>query len=326
MRHLLTTIATYCSVSLVPLLLVGSFGCSAGESEGTNGTGSVATESDTASTPYLGSEEFVSYWYAGVAELGRYELEQARYGEMHQGDAVLIFVTEDFLADAQVKLESEPAGRPAPSVLKLNMTKTFLTGVYPYSMMMSVFTPVDRASWPATLKVTTSSQEWCGHTFTQLNRLADAWRVRQFSYFEKEGDVDREVEADFLEDEVWTRLRIDPASLPLGEVTVLPGTLTARLRHTEHTPVAAEARRLEIPESEEWGEMERYMLEYANPPRTLMIDYQKSFPHRIISWSETYNDFGTVSTTTARLADTLRLDYWSRHDVADSVWRKKLGY
>jgi len=42
------------------------------------------------------AEEFGAYWYQGKAELTSYTLEQARYGEVHPGEAVLVFVTEDF--------------------------------------------------------------------------------------------------------------------------------------------------------------------------------------------------------------------------------------
>ena len=45
------------------------------------------------------SEKFGDYWYQGKAELNRFELSQVRYGEIRKGDAVLIFVTEDFLKD-----------------------------------------------------------------------------------------------------------------------------------------------------------------------------------------------------------------------------------
>ena len=38
-------------------------------------------------------DQFNDYWYAGDAELTRYALQQVRYGEVHEGDAVLIFVT-----------------------------------------------------------------------------------------------------------------------------------------------------------------------------------------------------------------------------------------
>ena len=78
------------------------------------------------------STAFKKYWYAGKAEITSYKLEQARYGELRNGKAVLIYVTEPFSADKQVK-----ADQNAPSnisVLKLNSTKKFLTGIYPYSI------------------------------------------------------------------------------------------------------------------------------------------------------------------------------------------------
>ena len=51
------------------------------------------------------SQTFKDYWYAGKAEITSYKLEQARYGEIRNGKAVLIYVTEDFLPNKQVKAE-----------------------------------------------------------------------------------------------------------------------------------------------------------------------------------------------------------------------------
>ena len=53
-----------------------------------------------------------------------------RGGEEHAGDAVLIFVTEDFLPKLQVKREVSEAP-DAISVLKLNAYRRFYTGIYP---------------------------------------------------------------------------------------------------------------------------------------------------------------------------------------------------
>ena len=90
--------------------------------------------------------EFGDYWYQGKAELTSYDLEQARYGEIHPGHAVLIFVTEDFSRSKHVKLDRpQSAGDDAVKVLKLNFMKKFNTGIYPYSMMSSMFTPIDLA-------------------------------------------------------------------------------------------------------------------------------------------------------------------------------------
>ena len=86
-------------------------------------------------------ETFDRIWFRGKAEVTRYELRQARYGQVHEGDAVLVFVTEDFLADKQVKKE-HGKGKAGP-VLKLNFTKKFNTGIYPYSLMTSTFTDIN---------------------------------------------------------------------------------------------------------------------------------------------------------------------------------------
>src|SRR5205085_4020736 len=133
------------------------------------------------------SEELRKYWTQGKAEITRYKLTQSRYGELHDGEAVLIFVTEPFSRSKQVKLDDwEHAGSDAVEVLKLNFVKKFVTGVYPYSLMLSTFTPVDAAQSPRVLKTSMSAQEWCGHVFGQLNLRGNHYDSAGFSYFESE--------------------------------------------------------------------------------------------------------------------------------------------
>ena len=156
------------------------------------------------------SSDFNSYWYGGEAEITSYELEQARYGEVHKGTAVLVFVTEPFSKNKQVKLDNwRDQSEDNVSVLKLNMTKKFLTGIYPYSMMMSTFTPVSYDQYPQTFKVTTSSQEWCGHTWMQLNLQKKDYHLKAFSYFESEGDVEEKIGEVMIEDELWAKVVVN---------------------------------------------------------------------------------------------------------------------
>ena len=87
------------------------------------------------------STEFNAYWFNNEAELTSYQLEQARYGEIHKGNAVLVYVTEPFSVEKQVKADA-----PTPNdytILKLNFVKKFNTGIYPYSMMSSFFLPIN---------------------------------------------------------------------------------------------------------------------------------------------------------------------------------------
>ena len=74
------------------------------------------------------SQAFRDYWHAGKAEVSSYDLQQSRYGETRGGKAVLIFVTEDLSKKLQVKLD-DPSGRNKINVLKLNFTKSFITGI-----------------------------------------------------------------------------------------------------------------------------------------------------------------------------------------------------
>ncbi|HET8735298.1 MAG TPA: septum formation inhibitor Maf, partial [Pricia sp.] len=157
------------------------------------------------------SDTFKKYWYAGEAEITSYRLQQARYGETRDGKAVLIYVTEPFLPEVQVKAD-EPHHKNV-SVLKLNATKKYLTGIYPYSIMTSTFYPVHDNQHA--MKVAFSSQEWCGQVYAQLNNR-DQFEVLSHSYFQGEADQHLKLEKTILEDELWNKIRIDPTSLPIG--------------------------------------------------------------------------------------------------------------
>lgn len=270
---------------------------------------------------------FGDYWYQGKAEVTSYRLKQARYGESHEGDAVLIFVTEDLSRSKQVKLDNpEAAGTDGVKVLKLNATKNFTTGIYPYSLMASVFAPVDRSTDPRALKVTLSMQEWCGQAFVQMNLRGAAYAVQQNSYFESEGDKTVEVEAAIPEDELWTTIRQNPEALPTGSVRLIPGVMIQRLKHSPWVVQTAEAMLMENPAD---AALKVYTVRYPTMNRSLSIHYRSAFPYEIESWEETYPDgFGKNAktlTTTATLNKRVLVDYWTRNHGADAGWRTQLG-
>ena len=144
------------------------------------------------------TDNFKNYWYAGDAEITSYQLNQARYGELREGNAVLIYVTEPFLPKKQVKADNSSPENI--SVLKLNATKNFLTGIYPYSIMSSTFYPVYDNQHA--VKTSLSVQEWCGHVFMQLNNKGKDYNLLARSYFESEGDVEVNLDKIWLEDEL----------------------------------------------------------------------------------------------------------------------------
>ena len=268
--------------------------------------------------PYK-NEEFNAYWYSGKAEVVAYNLKQSRYGEIHDGKAVLIFVTEPFSKSKQVKLDNpEQARDDKITVMKLNFTKKFTTGIYPYSMMLSSFTPVDSYNHSKTLKVTMSSQEWCGQVYSQMNLDRRKYSLKSFSYFEKEGDQVLSIEAALLEDELWNQIRLNYKALPVGEIKIIPGLFHTRLMHKNLKPVLATATL-----NEEGGQI-TYQVKY--PERSLSITFDKAFPYQIQSWEETYNGIeGKELTTSATLDKTLHIDYWSKNSVSDKYLRDSLN-
>lgn len=270
---------------------------------------------------------FGKYWYLGLAELSRYELDQARYGEQHPGEAVLVFVTEDFRTDRQVKYEGGDRAGVEPA-LKLNAYKRFYTGIYPYTIMTSVYSPAKGGpAW----KVTNTVQEWCGQTFTQLNLRDDGLKVLLRSYFQSEGDQELSLAAEAIkEDELWVSARIDPKGLPLGELDVVPATQALRLQHEPIKTYKARATLERVKSGELYGEPHWvYTLSYERLARSLRLYIEEAFPHRIVAWEEatrsSIDEASAGERTRARLTDAMLLDYWAKHGAQDGRYREALG-
>ena len=264
------------------------------------------------------SQEFKDYWYAGEAEITSYSLTQPRYGQMRDGKAVLIFVTEPFSQEKQVKADNHHASNIP--VLKLNATKNYLTGIYPYSIMTSSFYPVhDNAH---ALKLTFSAQEWCGQVYAQLNNR-ERMEFMSHSYFESEADQLLEVDKAILENELWNKIRIDPKSLPIGEFEVIPSLEFIRLSHKEFKTYTAACAL-----SEKNG-LSSYTLTYPELERSLRIDFNTAFPHGIEGWTETfvsgYGPNAKEMTSEAKKMKSIKSPYWQRNSNAYESLRDTLG-
>ncbi|NRD19898.1 septum formation inhibitor Maf [Winogradskyella eckloniae] len=259
------------------------------------------------------SEDFKDYWYNGEAEITSYKLEQARYGEIKDGTSVLIFVTEDFLPKEQVKANHYNASNIP--VLKLNMTKNFNTGIYPYSIMQSTFFPVSNNQHA--IKISASIQEWCGQVYTQLNNR-ESFEIMSHSYFEGEADNTFSLEKNWTENELWVKLRIDPKSLPVGDITIIPSIESARLNHDELKAYKATAILKE----------DSYTINYHELRRTLQIEFNSKFPYEILGWTETTTTGKGPSektlTTKATKLESLKTDYWNKKSNADLSLRTDL--
>lgn len=200
-------------------------------------------------------------------------------------------------------------------VLKLNATKNFNTGIYPYSIMQSTFYPVSNNKHA--IKVSSSIQEWCGHVYMQLNNK-EQFEIMSHSYFESEADQNFKLEKAILENELWTQLRIDPKSLPTGDLQIIPSLEFTRLKHA---PVKAYKASAKLSNHS-------YSINYPELERTLTISFNPNFPHDILGWEETFKSgFGSNAktlTTKATKLKTIKSAYWGKKSKQDEVLRDTL--
>ncbi|MEO5584391.1 MAG: septum formation inhibitor Maf, partial [Flavobacteriales bacterium] len=78
------------------------------------------------------------------------------------------------------------------------------------------------------------------------------------------------------------------------------------------------------------GDTSSYRMHFSSLDRTVSIHFGTAFPHVIYGWDETrpdgFDDNVRTLTTTARLKEQVMEPYWGEHAVADSTYRKELGF
>ncbi len=269
-----------------------------------------------------------NYWSQGKAEVNVYEVSQNRYQENHSGQLVSVFVTEDFLTDKQVKNERY-INENSTWILKNIQLKKFTTGVYDYSLFNSVFTPINRNKFPKSLKVSASSQEWCGTMYTQFNLILDTdYKVEHRSYFESEGDRVTRIKKSYLEDEVFTVLRMNPLLLPVGTVQLIPPANYIQLKHLQIKSYKAITSLIPYDKKEISGSnLMQYKIVYPELNRSIRIVFENKAPYKIMGWFEKFpSSFDGKSRTTSIILKTQKmLPYWRQNSLKDKYLREELG-
>jgi hypothetical protein len=273
------------------------------------------------------AQDFWRHWGDGRAELNGYALKQPRYGATREGQAVLVFVTEDFSDSLRVK--ADPGRHPASDVypvLKLNAVRDFQTGLYDYNVMTSTFLRV-APGWPVA-KVSFSSQEWCGHVWHQLRPESGRLQGLFHSYFDGEADgadaLDMPADG-VLEDALpilvrgWNGALLEPGRS--RTVPFLPSLLWARM---QHRPLAwtkatisrsAATERVSVPAGA--FEVAVYQVAVADG-RKLSFAVEATAPFRLVR--QTGADGEEL-----RLLGSTRLAYWQLNRPGDEKHLREMG-
>jgi hypothetical protein len=285
------------------------------------GRGDAAKDSNATSGALIADDAFWKLWGDGQGEVSSYDLTFPRYGELRQGTAVLIFVTEPFSKEARVKADP---GKHAKSdefpVMKLNRILDFATGIYDYNLMTSTFialAPVNDFPAGSPTKVSFTGQDWCGHVYRQLLFDANGIRSMSHSYFDGEGDEERALDRKqngLAEDAIllWARGFVEPR-LAKGESREAPFLISCQVSRLMHRPLewttatlsrSKESRTIQVPLGS--FEVESYVAHVADK-RKWTIEVETAAPHRIVRWETSEGEQG-------ELLGAERMKYWEMND------------
>ena len=277
------------------------------------------------------ADDFWKFWGDGKAELDGYALVEPRYGQLRQGTAVAIFVTEDF-SDA-LRVKADPGKHPKSDVvpvMKVNLVRDFQTGIYDYNTMTSTFlrTERDDGGYFGLMKTSFSSQEWCGQVYMQWIPRAHNLFGTSHSYFDGEADATPELPlpaGGVLEDALPILVRglrgdwLAPGASK--KVPFLRSLLRTRLLHVAPAWGTATVSRAAAaaPVKTALGMLRATTYTVAEDGGdTVTFTVEEAYPHRLLGWKSSSGE-------SAHILGSARLPYWTMHDNGDEKALKLLG-
>lgn len=274
---------------------------------------SCTSSTEQINTPRHLNEDFKSYWYDGEAEISFYELSQSRYGEERKGEMYLIFVTEDFNSQLQVKTEESKS--TSESHFKLNWHQHFPTGIYDYNIMQSTFLSLENQQ--NATKLVSSMQEWCGQSYLQLNKRAGNFQVKLHSYFEEINDNEFSIAQAYTENQLMLDLRIQPT------LEQMPQQMIPNLTYLQLNQKEIKAYPVIFKQTIEATQIVT-QIEFPDLNRKVQIKQSNQFPYRIEQWKEAIGAEEEEQISEARLINSMRVDYWNKNKEKDLILRENL--
>lgn len=278
------------------------------------------------------SAQFWNFWGDGKAEISTYAAMQNRYGEERTAAVTLIYVTEPFNTDKQVKSDHYETGSPAiTNVLKLNRVKDFQTGIYDYNLMTSVFSATapfkiygESFKPGQTVKVGFSGQEWCGLVHHQLNLRKNGYQSSLYSYFESEGDHTELIKSDqplIPADDLFIRVRELIRPFPEGSYNILPMLESARLFHFPLKKITVNVKKREIETDWKNSLITATEFEISGGDFAWTFLVEKAYPKKILRYR--ISRYGEAIES-GHLQKSTRLPYWQLNSNKDEVYLREI--
>lgn len=269
------------------------------------------------------------HWSDGRGEINTYQIAEERYGEVRDGHAILVYVSEELNRHSYVKVESDATPQDQRMyVIKLNALRRFATGIYDYATMTTVFSVADpHLGHPPfqAARVTHSTQEWCGQVFQRMDLREDGWHYLLHSYFESEGDRAEVLPAQGteVEDNLWVKIReLDQPWMQPGASTTITLVPAAWESRKSHRPVQAQTAILSKAPVADYtctlGTFAAHRWSWRLDEREVSVWVERDGAHRVLGWEDSRGG-------RASLIRSERLPYWQMHGNADSGARAGFG-
>ena len=283
----------------------------------------VDSKSDALRT--LHSERLDSVWYQGKAEVNVYSLNKNRYQQQNPGEMIQLFVKEPFFPQRQVK-DEPPRSPRSMDVLKSNTIQRFSTGLYDYQLMTSVFSLPLEEDTLRMLKLTNSTQDWCGQSFIQANweQQNQRYRIAMRSYFEERVDtVVYLPDSVLFEDQLLNNLRTSPNNLLIkNQDDMVPPFALLQLMHW---PI--KAYRVQLTHAFFSDELRSLTISYPELKREVVYEYRVQKPYQVVSISDLYPSLLDGKKTHLELQDSkhcvvriLEAQPPIRYCMAEEIW------
>lgn len=219
------------------------------------------------------NKKFMDYWQNNKPEVVKYELKE---DSVYVGEGSLTFrldyvkgVNKD---DSVQVLKSDFIGK----IKKEN---------YDYSAMTSTYLPLNLSIRPHAMKIINSVQEPEETAFLVLSQIPKSYEINSKNTFKVKTKEHFILERKNLEDELWTKIRMNPDNLLVGDIEIIPSF--AFWQSVRKSPEVCEAKaELNNYTGTEFKgtKLKNYTLNYPDLKRSLSIIFEQGFPHEIVGW------------------------------------------
>jgi hypothetical protein len=219
------------------------------------------------------NKTFKDYWKNGKIEITKYDLKE---DSISVGEGSLSF-NIDYVegvneTDSIQVLHSDFIGK----IHKEN---------YDYSAMTSTYLPLNLTLRSHAMKVINSVQEPSGNSFLELLQIPKSYEIVAKNTFKKKTKEHFVLERKNLEDELWTKIRMNPNDLPTGEIEIIPSFAYWQSVRKSPNIYEAKAELKGYAGTEFTGKkLKIYSLDYLDLKRNLSIIFEGEFPFEIVGW------------------------------------------